>query len=58
MARILKFSRFDKPFELYTGISGFVIGSVLMKVGRSIADESKKFASAQLRWPAHERSCF
>ena len=55
---VLKFPEFDKPFEVHTDASNFVIGGVLMQDGRTIAYESKKLDGCQRRWPTHEKEFF
>ena len=55
---MLKFSEFDKPFEVHTDASDFAIGGVLMRDGRPIAYESKKLDGCQRRWPTHEKELF
>jgi hypothetical protein len=39
---MLKFSKFDKLFEVHTDVSDYATGKVLMQHGRPIAYESKK----------------
>ena len=55
---VLKFSEFDKPFEVHTDASDFVIGGVLIQDGRPIAYESKKLGGCQRRWPTHDKELF
>ena len=55
---VLKFSEFNKPFEVHTDASDFAIGGVLMQDGRPIAYESKKLNGCQRRWPTHEKELF
>jgi hypothetical protein len=55
---VLKFSEFDKPFEVHTDASDFAIGGVLMQDGRPITYESKKLDGCQRRWPTHEKELF
>ena len=55
---VLKFPKFDKPFEVHTDASDFAIGGVLMQDGRPIAYESKKLDGCQRRWPTHEKELF
>ena len=40
---VLKFSEFNKHFEVHMDASEFAIGGVLMQDGQPIAYESKKF---------------
>lgn len=55
---MLKFPEFDKPFEVHTDASDFVIGEVLMQNERPIAYESKKLDGCQRKWPTHEKELF
>ena len=55
---MLKFPKFDKPFEVHTDASDFAIGGVLMQDGRPIAYESKKLDGCQRRWSTHEKELF
>ena len=55
---MLKFPKFDKPFEVHTDASDFAIGGVLMQDGRPIAYESKKLDGCQRKWPTHEKELF
>ena len=55
---MLKFPKFDKPFEMHTDASDFVIGGVLMQDGRPIAYKSKKLDGCQRRWLTHEKELF
>jgi hypothetical protein len=58
MAGVLKYSEFDKEFEVHTDASSFAIGGVLMQDGHLVAYESRKLTGSQQRWPIHEKELY
>ena len=55
---MLKFPRFDKPFEVHTDASDLAFGGVLMQDERPTTYKSKKLNGCQKRWPFHDNVFF
>ena len=54
---MLKYTEFDKVFEMHTDTSSFAIGGVLMQDEHLVTYESQKLTGNQLRWRTMRNNC-
>ena len=53
-AEILKYSKFDKEFEVLADANDFVIGRILIQDAHLLTYEIRKLTGSRLRWPTYE----
>lgn len=57
-SKVVKYSEFDKEFEMHMDASGFAIGNVLMQDGHLMAWKNCKLTGSQLRWQTNEKKLY